>query len=199
VENSSERLVLRDRTLWISAICLSGAGILAAQWILRRDGADALLAAAVAVFFGLAFLRASDVTFDRSARRARIRRFDVLRFTRRELAFDEITEVRIEIDRTHDPDAFSYRLSLSTASAAIPLSAAFEPGFDRHATMRDEIQKAVNGDRPWPAQEDPVRALVKQGRIIDAVALLRTRDGLSLSEAHTRVAELRASLQPGQD
>jgi len=46
----------------------------------------------------------------------------------------------------------------------------------RFNAMRDTVFAVVFGDRPRPAALDPVRMLVQEGRIIDAVAILRERE-----------------------
>jgi hypothetical protein len=194
-ENTPLRLRLRDRTLWISGICFAAAAILVARVAFDYDQSDQLIPAALSLIFGLAFLRATDVTFDRVARICAIRRFDVLRLTRTRLAFADILDVRVEIAPMQDEaDALSCRLSLVTASAVVPLTAGYEPDQKRYNTMRDAVLEAVIGDGPAPAALDPVRMLVQQGRIIDAVAMLRMREGLDLTTAATRVDELRRAL-----
>jgi hypothetical protein len=57
--------------------------------------------------------------------------------------------------------------------------------------MRDTVLELVFRDGTRPAAVDPVRMLVKEGRIIDAVAILRMRDGLDLTTASARVDEPR--------
>jgi hypothetical protein len=194
-ENTPLRLRLRDRTLWISGICFAAAAILVARVAFDYDQSDQLIPAALSLIFGLAFLRATDVTFDRVARICAIRRFDVLRLTRTRLAFADIVDVRVEIAPMQDEaDALSCRLSLVTASAIVPLTVGYEPDQKRYNTMRDAVLEAVIGDGPAPAALDPVRMLVQQGRIVDAVAILRMREGLDLTTASTRVDELRRAL-----
>ncbi len=194
-ENTPSRLVLHDRTLWISAICFAAAAALVGRFALDLDGAGQLVPAAVSALFGLAFLRATDVTFDKTRRTCRVRRLDVLRLTHRRLAFDDIVDVRIEIDRSHDPDGLAYRLSLSTASAVIPLAATYERGFERYSGMREAVLDAVFKTAQRPSAEDPINDLVKAGRVIDAVAIIRMREGLNLTEARARVAELQRKLK----
>ena len=67
-ENTPSRLKLRDRTLWISAVCFGAAVVLVARAAFDGDQIEELIPAALSVFFGLAFLRATDVTFDKSER-----------------------------------------------------------------------------------------------------------------------------------
>jgi hypothetical protein len=191
-ENSPSRLTLRNRTLWISVVCFGAAAILAARSAFDPDQSEQLIPAALSLMFGLAFLHATDVTFDRIGRSCAIRRFDVLRLTRMRLAFEDIMDIRVEIAPSPDsPAAISCRLSLVTASAIVPLTASYEPDQARYNAMRDTVLEVVFGDRPRPPALDPVRMLVQQGRIIDAVAILRMRDGLDLTTASARVDELR--------
>jgi hypothetical protein len=89
----------------------------------------------------------------------------------------------------------AYRLSLSTTSAVIPLSIIYEPGFERYSGMREAVLDAVFKVAQRPTTEDPISALVKAGRVIDAVAIIRMREGLSLTEARARVAELQRTLK----
>ena len=73
----------------------------------------------------------------------------------------------------------------------MPLTASYAPDQPRYNAMRDTVLEAVFEDRPRPAALDPVRMLVKEGRIIDAVTILRVRDGLDLTTASMRVDALR--------
>src|ERR1700730_1962544 len=81
-ENTPSHLKLRDRTLWISAVCLAAAAILIARAAFDQDRFEQLIPAALSLIFGLAFLRATDVTFDKIERICAIRRFDVWRVIR---------------------------------------------------------------------------------------------------------------------
>ena len=139
-------------------------------------------------------MRATDVTFDKIGRICTIRRFDVWWVMRRRLAFADITDVSVEIGPSPgDSTDISCRLGLVTASAVVPLTASYEPDQARYNAMREAVLEVVFKDRRKPAALDPVRMLVKQGRIIDAVAILRMREGLDLTTASARVDELRNS------
>jgi hypothetical protein len=196
-ENTPSRLRLRDRTLWISAVCFAAAAIFVVRFAFDRDQPAVLIPAALFAMFGLAFLRATDVTFDKIERVCAIRRLDVLRLTRIRLAFAEITEARVEIAPMPDnPAVPPCRLSLVTPSAVVPLTTGYEPSQQRYHAMRDAVLEAVLADGKRPAAPDPVRMLAKAGRIIDAVAMLRARDGLDLTTASKRVDELRKAQDP---
>ncbi len=191
-ENTPSRLRLRDRTLWISLVCFAAAAAIVVGVAFDREQSGQLIPAVLSVIFGLAFLRATDVTFDKIERVCAVRRFDVLRVARTRLAFEEIVDVRVEIEPMPDnAAAVSCRLSLVTASGAVPLTAGYEPDQARYDTMREAVLEVVFRDRRKPAALDPVRMLVKEGRFIDAVAMLRMREGLDLTTASARVDELR--------
>jgi hypothetical protein len=191
-ENTPSHLRLRDRTLWISIVCFAAAAIIMVRIAFDHDQSGKLIAAALSLMFGLAFLRATNVTFDKIERSCTLRRFDVLRVTRTRLAFADITDVRVEIGPSPgDSPAISCRLSLVTASAVVPLTAGYEPDQKRYDAMRDAVVDAVFGNGARPAAVDPIRMLIEEGRIIDAVAMLRMRDGLDLTTASARVDELR--------
>jgi hypothetical protein len=192
-ESTPSHLRLRDRTLWISGVCSAAAVVLAARAALDRDRLGELIPAALSAMFGLAFLRATNLTFDKVVERiCAIYRFDVLRVRRTRLAFADIVDARVEIGPSPgDSPVISCRLSLVTGSAVVPLTAGYEPDQHRYNAMRAAVLEAVFGDGPKPSALDPVRMLVKERRIIDAVSMLRMRDGLDLTTASARVDELR--------
>jgi hypothetical protein len=183
--------MLRDRTLWLSTIFLGAAALLAVGVVRDREP-GLLIPAGLFLIFALAFLRASDVTFDKITRACTIRRLDVLRLTRTRLGFEDIVDARVEIEpMPDDPRAPSCRLSLVTTSAAVPLTAAYEPSKERYAAMREAVLDTIFGDRPRPAAADPIQRLVNEGRIIDAVSMLRVREGIDLKTARERLKALR--------
>jgi hypothetical protein len=197
VENTPARLVLRDRTLRLSWIFFAIAAASAVWFAIRGGDPWQLIVCALWIGFGLVFLRATDVTLDKPRRVCTVRRRDIWRVTARDLAFAEITDVRVEPMPGDDDDAggVACRLSLVIGPETAPLTATYQPSLERFEAMREVVLDALFGERARPAGEDPVEVLVKAGRGIDAIALLRRRDGLGLAEAHSRVAAMRKRLQ----
>lgn len=193
-ENSPARLTLRDRTLFISVICGGAAAFAFAVpfFSLHVRAWSVLIPPAVWVAFGLAFLHTSDVTFDKVARTCDIRRLDVFRRQRTRLGFDEIVNVNVETrSNIGQSQLVGCRLSLETANAVVPLTAAYEPTVQKYDLMRSTIlDVVVPGGSPHPKALDSVETLARQGRTIDAVATLRRREGLGLTEARARVDEM---------
>jgi len=192
VENTPERLVLRDRTLWISAVCFGAAALL----LIRFAPADrgALIGAILFAVFGLAFLRSTDLVLDKYQALCSLRRLDVLRVKRLRFAFEDIRDVRVEVEpMAGEAHTVSCRLALVTADGVTPLTASYEPDLDRYNQMRDVLMETVFPGKVRPPAADPVNTLVQQGNLIAAVALLRTREGLDLATAKARVDEIKAS------
>jgi hypothetical protein len=192
VEDTPSCLVLRARSLWVSYVCFGGTLVLAAASIFTDRGLGPLFPAALLALFGFAFLRATDVVLDKERRRCTIRRRDMLRVTRREVGFDEITDVLVDTMMDTDvPGQFTCRLSLSTKGGPIPFSAVYQPDLNRYEGMRDTLVKAIFAGGAAPPAADPVRSLLSAGRMIDAIGLLRTRDGLGLTEARAKAEAMR--------
>jgi hypothetical protein len=190
-EDTPSRLVLRDRTFWISLICFGAAAALLVRFALAADK-HLLVGAALFFLFGLPFLRATDLAFDKYQRLCSLRRLDVLRVRRQTLAFEDIRDIRVEVDpMAGDSHVISCRFALVTTSAVIPLTIAYEPDLERYNGMRETILDTLFTTSHRPAAVDPVQALVDQGQIVAAVALLRKRDGLDLVAAKTRVDAMR--------
>ena len=192
VEDTPSRLVMRDRTLWVSWLCFAVVAIAAVRFALAPGQLRPLIPGALFLAFGLAFLRATDVTFDKGRRTCAVRRRDIARVTRTELAFGDIIDVRVEPSPGGDDSgAINCRLSLVTAAAAVPLTASYAPSLERYEAMRETLVDLLFAERPRPAGADPVEVLTRSGRSLDAVMLLRHRDGLDLTMARDRVAKLR--------
>ena len=192
VENSSSRLVLRDRTLWLSVVFFGAAALMMGVFFFGQGG-DHRIAypAGFFVLSGLVFLRSTDAVFDKQARLCRLSQLNVFRVKRREIAFDDINDIEIDTGPTSPSSQVpTYRLNLMTASGTVPMTVAYEADLKRQEAMRSAILQAVAGGGPQPEGTDVVRTMVKQGRLIDAVRLIRERDGLDLATAQQRVMEM---------
>ena len=193
-EDTPSRLVLRDRTLWISLACFAGTAVL----LVRLAGGwdkSLLIGAALFLAFGLPFLRTTDLVFDKMERVCSLRRLDMLKVTRLVLPFREIQDIRVEVEpQAGGSHVILCRFSLVTASAATPLTIAYEPDLERYNNMRESILDTVFAGANRPGAVDPVQDLVKQGRIVSAVALLRQRDGLDLVTARARIDDMQKTL-----
>jgi hypothetical protein len=190
-EDTPDHLRLADRmALWMSAICLGSAMILVGGAIYDSEP-RLLITAGLFLLFALLFLRTSDVTFDKLTRTCSIRRLDVFRVTRKQFGFDDILDARIEVDPMSDNPAMpGCRLSLVTTSGIVQLTAGYESDYEHYNAMRAAVLDATFKNRQRPAAVDPVRQLAQDGHVAAAAAILRTREGIDLKTAMSRVKEL---------
>ena len=192
VEDSPQRLVLRDQSIWITAACAaSSAFLLYELYINQRLGTQAAIVLLFA-FFGFAFLRVSNIEFDKVSQVCILSKLSVFKRTRLTIRFADIADVKIDIEPLNtDSQRENCRFSLATASSVIPLSDIYQPDIKRYNEIRNTILEALGKQEALASQPDPVQSLIQQGRIIDAVALLRQRENLDLEAARKRVDEIR--------
>ena len=186
-----ERLTLRDRTLWIAAVCFVPAVIMTCLAVLHHEGVRFYITPLIMMAFGLAFLHTTDVVFDKTRRVASLRRLTVIKLTRLSIAFEDVVDVAVQMDPQPDNwNSISCRLAFLTRDATIPMTASYAPNLERYNAMRASILRTLGRAPDTIVPADPLRELVKAGRIIDAVSLLRERENLNLVTARERVAQL---------
>lgn len=183
VENGPSRLVLRDRTSWISFFCWTAALVIAA-FAVSRGEPKALVSAGLFCVFGIGFFRNSRVVFDKSSRSCSLTRLDMWRVSRTTVPFDAIQNILVEPMIGNDsPNASLCRLSLESADGVTPLSSSYEPDLARFEAMRELVLTFISREGITFPSTEPVRALISAGRRVDALALLRRRERLTLMEA----------------
>ncbi len=139
----------------------------------------------------LALLEQAHVVVDPAARSLVWRRRFALRTLSGSLAFDDISAVYAERSTGGDRVP-SRRLVIGTRNGeTIPLTAGYRPDADQVILRASEQIRAVLG--PQPASGDTAQAMVKAGRIVEAIAFLRESEGLSPTGAKRRIDALRGS------
>ena len=196
VEDSPSRLVLKDRTLWITGFCFVFAGFMGYQALVQPARVN-FLAPLFLILVGMAFLDMSDVVFDKTRRMVSLRRFSVVKLTRATFRFEEITDVVVQIaPLIGSSTSTQCRLAFVAGKAPLPMTISYGPNLARYEAMRASILRAL-GRIGEPALDDPVRDLVRQGRIVDAVAMLRKRESLDLVTARDRIMALQKEIGRG--
>jgi hypothetical protein len=200
-EEADGKLVVRhDSTRWMRWT-MGGAFVLlvvAAHDYWTNSGlterAEACLgSAATLVVIGLATAESGRFAFDRRRRIVEWRRRWA--WWRREgtIAFADISEVRVE-SPIGDEGEPSRRIVLKLADGrTLPLRASYTPDGDGALAGLAERLRALVGrpGQPPSPPSDAVAALVREGRMIEAIKELRRTRGLSLLEAKQAVDHLR--------
>jgi hypothetical protein len=196
-EDADFRLVVTDSSIGLSLVLFAAGTLLliVALFGSRTQAQFGLtVSACFFLFCAMLLLRTTRFVFDRAQRTLTWQRRRFLSRSSGQVPFDDIRGVVVETTGLAGGEGGSYRLALATASGAIPFSDAYRPNRSRHESMRDRIVAFVGlGNAPssgTASAENDLRELVRQRRIVDAVALLRARENVGLTEARRRIAEI---------
>jgi hypothetical protein len=203
---NEHELVTVDSTLWLSAFFLLAS--LPMFYVALHSSKSAWWGAGFFLLSAFLCLQKSTFAFDGVRRSVTWR---VLKFGRQrggELPFDAIRGITIETSRG-ESGGQTYRLALVTADGPVSLATPYSSGQEQHHAMREELLTFLKGagaavkaqseyEEPIQNLQLAVESLLKQGRKIDAIALLRSEQKLSLTEAHTRVTEMEKAMKTGK-
>ena len=197
---TSMELVLEDGSIWISLVC-APIGVIFCANSLTKHEPKMLLGAAFSFLFAALFLRHTTFTLDGMQRMGHWRQRTFLKVETGDVAFDAITDIVLDA-QTGSHNTMTYRLVILTADAKIPMASVYESGLERYEKMRGQILEFV---KPGAAVTTPsaqpgalsdgiadhlratLQLMLSQGRKIDAVALLRSEEQMSLADAMDRV------------
>jgi hypothetical protein len=194
VRQSDTELVLRESTLWISALLALAA--LPLFYASTRPGERGNLI--VAVFFvvgALVWLRNATIVFDAAQHTVYWRRMRFFRSASGAVPFSEIAGIGTESSSGHGGSTL-YRLTLLTGQQAIPFTDTYGAGRDRWAQLRTTAQGFLQTHRgtplPLPGSDldASLRSLLLRGRRVEAIRLLESSEHLDLTSATQRVNQL---------
>jgi hypothetical protein len=141
-------------------------------------------------------IRKSRFVFDARERVVRWENLLILRTSAGSLPFDDIRGIGIEASSSEDN---SYRLTLLTSDKPVPLSSAYSSGKEKHTNLRRTIAAFLNlemGSQEGTIDVDAsVLELVRAGRKIAAIKLLRSMKKMSLLDAKRIVDEVESGSQ----
>lgn len=203
---SPTELVVKDSTLWISALC-GAAALATAYFALAKHQPRGLLGGAFFLLFTIAFARHTVFTFDGMQRMVRWSGYKPFHSASGSISFDEIADITVETSFGGN-NVPTYRLSLKTANGLVPMAFVYSGSNDGYASLRRTILALIKpGLQETPADaphasgaipgdlDSAIRSLLLQGRKIDAIALLRTRERIGLIEAVKRIDEAGAKIK----
>jgi hypothetical protein len=190
--NSTDTLLLKEETVWISVVCGIAAGFIFFQGATHRAWAE-FVAGLLFAAFGLVFLRTTRVRLDRAAREVTIERMRIFQKSVRRLAFGDIDDVVIETSAMSDSRTAVCRLAFVTRAAIVPLTDVYSGTFRRYDAMRIAVLQTLNKPVPDPLQQS-LHHLLKSHRTLDAIVLLRTHERTDLATARERVARMERDL-----
>ena len=189
---TNQELVILDSSIWISVFLLCASAFVTYRLILENNQRGLLLDGIFLLFIVL-FWRKEVVVFDVARQQATWTRRRLFKVATGSIPFSDINGIGIET--TSSGNAPTYRLSIITSLGSIPMSDSYAGGQQKYEELRQEIVDFLKLDPGSTLtsgidDEASVRSLLKQGRRIDAIQLVRSTQKLSLTEATQRVAAL---------
>jgi hypothetical protein len=203
VRQSPTELVVKDSSVWMAILF---AGIAVA--LVAGLGFSLPLRLLVPAFFllcGIVTARATTFTFDAMRRTVQWSGFKPFKTESGTILFDEIDDITVEAS-SNGNGAIAYRLSLKTRQSTVPMAYAYSGSRDGYAALRLQIFAFIKPGLEAPAPvahtdgipsdlESSIRSMLIQRRKIDAIALLRTREHIGLTEAKKRIDALDAKIK----
>jgi hypothetical protein len=156
-------------------------------------------------FFGTAFflfaagvcLRRTAFVFDRVRGIASWQKRKLFTVSSGEIPFGDISDIGLDAMPGQKGET-TYRLTVITVAGRVPMSDMYGGGQKYYETVRDSIVEFLAGSGSpvraaaagkWD-DESLLRAMIQQGRRLDAIALVRSKENLSLLQAKERVEEI---------
>ena len=141
-------------------------------------------------FGAVMFFRRDTMTFDTARETIEVHKWSLFRSDKRTLRFDEVKAVSLQ--SIPDMSRSTWRAALEVEGGPVPLTEAYFGGSEDWEPMAAEIRTLLGATRLREPVDD-IEALVREGRMIDAIRQLSERDGLSLTEAKIRVDRIAAN------
>jgi hypothetical protein len=108
-------------------------------------------------------------------------------------AFADVQHVSVETP-IGDSGIPSRRVVLHLADGTLlPLTVGYKPDVDGAIARSAEMLRRVLGQDPKPSPSQSARALMRQGKTVEAVKIFMEHEGLSLKDAKDRVDQIRRS------
>jgi hypothetical protein len=206
---SPTELVCKDSIVWLAIPF--GVAALAFTWLaITHDKPIALLGSGIFLLSAAITARSATFVFDGVRRTVRWNGRKLFKVDSGDIPFADITGIGVEAISSESSVA-AYRLTILTEHGSVPMAYAYSNGKDRHARMRGQILAFVTpGAQSLPsssaettssaalADEASIRSLLRQGRKIDAVSLLRSTERLSLTRAMQRINAIDDSMKAGK-
>jgi hypothetical protein len=190
---TNTELALVDSSIWVSVLMLSAAIPVIYMSIAhgRRSGIW------VTGFFALCaflFWRKEVVVFDVAKQQATWWRRRGFKAANGVVPFGEITGIGMETSAAGEHGTLVYRLTILTSDKPVPMADVYAGNRAHYEALKAEISQFLHVENVEMAgagvDDNSIQSLLKQGRKIDAIQLVRTSQKIGLTEAVDLVNEI---------
>ena len=198
---TNQEMVVVDGMVWISVFLLCFAGFVGFQAISRGVPRWWIMVGLLGLFAFVSWRRET-VTFDAARQQVEWVRRRAFSLKSGTLPFSEVMGIGMD-SITDNHGYLTYRLTILTSDTPVPMSDAYGGGEAYYESLRKQILEFLGMDQsaksaPEPGDEASIRALLAQGRKVDAIEQMRGRYQLGLAEAVERVNEIDEKMKTAQ-
>jgi hypothetical protein len=193
---TATELVVEDSWLWTAWVLaiVSLPFLYAGTFVENRTGN--YIMGVFLLLSALVTVRKSRFVFDARERVVRWRQLFMFRASAGSLSFDDVRGIRIE---SFEGEGQTYRLTILTVAKPVPLSSGYTRGEAKYTNLRKTIATFLNlepGSQEGAIDVAPsVLELIRAGRKIEAIKLLRSMNEMSLLDAKRIVDEVESGSQ----
>jgi hypothetical protein len=196
---TNQELVVVDSSIWVSVFLLCAAFPVVYQSIAHGK----LSGLWIAGFFALCsflFWRKEVVVFDAGRQQAIWWRRRAFKAASGMVPFSEITGIGMEASAAGEHGTLTYRLTILTADKPVPMADGYSSNRAHYEALKAEILEFLHMDSAEAGtliagDENSIQSLLKQGRKIDAIQLMRVSQKIGLTEAVDRVKEIEEKMK----
>jgi hypothetical protein len=190
---TNTELALVDSSIWISVILLC-AGTPVAYTSITHGRLSGLWVAGFFVLCAFLFWRKEVVVFDAGRQQVAWWRRRAFKAASGTVPFSEITGIGMEASMAGEHGTLTYRLTILTSDTPVPMSDVYAGNRAHYEALKAEISQFLHVDNvemsPCGVDENSIQSLLKQGRKVDAIELVRVSQKIGLTEAVNLVNEI---------
>jgi hypothetical protein len=190
---TNTELALVDSSIWISVILLC-AGAPVAYTSITHGRLSGLWVAGFFVLCAFLFWRKEVVVFDAGRQQVAWWRRRAFKAASGTVPFSEITGIGMEASMAGEHGTLTYRLTILTSDTPVPMSDVYAGNRAHYEALKAEISQFLHVDNvemsPCGVDENSIQSLLKQGRKVDAIELVRVSQKIGLTEAVNLVNEI---------
>lgn len=196
---TNSELVVVDSSIWVSVFLLC-ASVPLVYTSIAHGKMSGLWGAG---FFALcAFLswRKEVVVFDAGRQQAVWWRRRAFKAASGTVPFSEIAGIGMEASAAGEHGTLTYRLTILTSDKPVPMSDGYSSNRAHYEALKAEILDFLHMENSEAStssvgDENSIQSLLKQGRKIDAIQLVRASQKIGLTEAVDRVKEIEEKMK----
>ena len=185
---TNQELVVVDSSIWISVILLAADAPVVYTSITHGRLSGLWAAGFFVLCARFLFWRKEVVAFDAGSQQAAwTRRRRAFKAANGIVPFREITGIGIESSMAGEHGTLTYRLTILTSDKPVPMSDVYSGNRAHYEGLKAEISQFLHVDNvemsPCGVDENSIQSLLKQGRKVDAIELVRVSQKIGLTEA----------------